>query len=122
MKRALSAALLLAVAVACLLGALWRRSQAETREADRLRVESSARATAALQARAKALDALARVEAESRACSGRVADVERATVEQERMNCDALLEAARARGRLEVPASDLSAVVEALRRRRRDEP
>jgi hypothetical protein len=117
-KRTLTAALLLAVAVACLFGSLWWRSQGETRTADRLRIESDARATAAIHARVKALDALASLEAEARGCSGRVADVERATVEQERASCDALLEAARARGRLDVPASDLSAVVDALRRRR----
>jgi len=118
MKRALSAALLLAVACACLLGALWRRSQAETREADRLRVECVAKATAALQGRSRALAALAAIEAQSRACSGRVEEVERLTVESERKNCEALLDAARADGRLDVPPSDLIAVVAALRGRR----
>jgi hypothetical protein len=118
MKRALSAALLLAVACACLLGALWRRSQAETREADRLRAECCAKATAALQARNRALAALAAIEAQSRACSGRVEEVERLTVESERKNCEALLDAARADGRLDVPPSDLIAVVAALRGRR----
>jgi hypothetical protein len=114
MKRALSAALLLA----CLLGALWRRSQAETREADRLRAECGATATAAIQGRSRALAALAAIEAQSRACSGRVEEVERLTVESERKNCEALLDAARADGRLDVPSTDLIAVVAALRGRR----
>ena len=119
MKRALSAALLLAVACACLFGALWRRSQAETREADRLRAECGATATAAIQGRNRALAALAAIEAQSRACSGRVEEVERLTVESERKNCETLLDAARADGRLNVPSTDLQAVVLALRLRHR---
>ena len=115
MKRALATLLLLAVAIALLLGALYRRSQAETREADRLRVESSKKAAAAIQARDKALSALARIEAESRSCRAEVTAVERVAVAEERAACEALLEAERARGRLDVPPADLDAVVSALR-------
>lgn len=118
MKKVASALVLVSVAFAILFASLYNRSRLETREADRLRVECGATATAALQGRNRALAALAAIEAQSRACSGRVEEVERLTVESERKNCETLLDAARADGRFDVPPSDLIAVVAALRGRR----
>ena len=119
MRRALSALVLVSVAFACLFASLYNRARLETLAADKVRADSDARATAALSARDAALAALVRVEAESRLCSSRVASVERAAVEQERASCDVLIDAASAGGRLDVEAADLSAVVSALRGRRR---
>lgn len=119
MRKALAAVALLSVAFAVLFATLWIRDTKQTATADALRAAADDRCTAAIKARDKALAMLAQVEAESRSCRADVAAVERSTVETERQACNALMDAERARGALDVEPTDLSAVVEALRRRRR---
>jgi hypothetical protein len=116
--KVLATLLFVSIAMACLLGALYHRSQGEVRQAVLLRANSDARATVAIQARAVMLRTIADLERTARLCRDDSAEIERRAVDAERTSCDQLIEAATSGGRLDVDAGNLDLVVLALRGRR----
>ena len=119
MIRALSGALGLSVAVCVLLAGLWSRDIATraTAEAEAAQLRAALRAETGR--RRECLGMVDAERAEVATCRRDAADAAAEAREVERQACGRLVSAARAQGRLDVDPADLSAVVAALRSRRR---
>lgn len=119
MTRALAGALALALAALVLVLVLWRRDIAEL---ERVRADAAAARQALELVRGRLRRSLGMVDAERTevaACRRDAADAAVEAREAERAACSELVKAAEARGALDVERTDVRAVVEALRRRRR---
>lgn len=119
MTRVLAGVCGLLVALLAITGSLWRRDMQTL--ADTRADLASARQSAA-QASKRATRCLGLVDAERAAverCQRDSDEAARDARATERAACDELVRAAEARGALDVERSDVRAVVEALRRRRR---
>ena len=119
MTRALAIACALLVASIALGGSLWRRDVQTLADA---RADLASARQSAAQASKRATRCLGLVDAERAAverCERDSDEAARNARATERAACGELVRAAEARGALDVERSDVRAVVEALRRRRR---
>lgn len=119
MTRILATALALTVAALALCGSLWRRDAASLVVARADAQRSSAAVTAAQKRETRCLGMVDAERAEVAACRRSADEAMSEARETERKACGRLVEAARAQGRLDVDPTDVSAVVRALRARRR---